>query len=193
MTLSDEGARYLTGAPRSDCARCGTVYYPHLAEWAFRKPLATERLSSRVRYQVCRACEYAARDLRKQRNRWAVKARDVIRRHAARLDIDKDLLIAVYGWEPRRLAHDAKHQYAHGCSYCGELYAEMGHGFADITLDIQDRSRAPYYCTNTKWCCQDCNRKKGAMTPEAFEANRQIWKLWNEPKDGPRGEQGMLF
>jgi hypothetical protein len=169
------------------------MYYPHLAEWAFRKPRATERLSSRTRYRVCRACESTARDLRKHRNRWAIKARDVIRRHATRLEIDKDFLIAVYGWEPQRLAHDAEHQYANGCNYCGELYAEMGHGFADITLDIQDRDRPPYYCTNTKWCCQDCNRKKGAMTPEAFEASRQMWKLWNQAKDNPQGEQGTLF
>jgi hypothetical protein len=99
----------------------------------------------------------------------------VIRRHADRFGIDKDELITVYGWDPRRLAHDAEHQYTEGCNYCREQYAGMGRGFADITLDIQDRNRPPYYLTNTKWCCQACNRKKGARSPEEFELDRQVW------------------
>ena len=45
---------------------------------------------------------------------------------------------------------------------------------AAITLDIQDRGRKPYYRTNTKWCCQGCNRDKGVMTRGEFEARRQI-------------------
>lgn len=68
----------------------------------------------------------------------------------------------------------------------------MGHGLADITLDIQDPYRLPFYCTNTRWCCQDCNRDKGDMTPDEFEADRQIRNLWERSKrEGP--EQGMLF
>src|SRR5271167_454863 len=143
------------------CIRCGTVYHPHLVEFVFRA-------RPNHRMHVCRACERIRRDQRKQPDRWAVKASGVIRRHADRLGIDKDQLVTVYGWEPQRLAHDAEHQYASGCNYCGEPYAGMGRGLADITLDIQDRAHPPYYRTNTKWCCQDCNRKKGAMTPEAF-------------------------
>ncbi len=68
----------------------------------------------------------------------------------------------------------------------------MGHGLADLTLDIQDPTRPPHYCTNTKWCCQTCNRDKGPMSPEEFEAQRQISKLWKLPKTEPP-EQGMLF
>src|ERR1700733_625226 len=124
-----------------------------------------------------------------RRARRAAKARAVIRRHAARLGIDKDALITVYGWEPQRLAHDAEHQYTNGCNYCGEPYAGMGHGLADITLDIQDRTGPPYYCTNTKWCCNTCNRKKGAMSTVAFEVNRQVWDRW---KLGMRGVSGEI-
>ena len=165
------------------CIQCGTLYHPHLVDWVFcsrRKP-------------VCFACERAGRAQTRQRHRRALKASGVIRRHAERLGIDKELLVTVYGWEPQRLAHDAEHQYGNRCSYCGEPYAGMGRGLADITLDIQDRDRPPYYCTNTKWCCQDCNRKKGAMSPEAFEAYRQMWNLWAKSKRSPFGIQGILF
>lgn len=194
MTISDEDIHHQAGAAWVDCIRCGTVYRPHLVEWAFRAGGAGPHAPcTNYRKRICRACEQAARDQRKQRNPWAVKARDVIRRHAARLGVDRTSLIDVYGWEPQRLAHDAEHQYANGCSYCTEQYSGMGHGLSDITLDIQDRNRPPYYCTNTKWCCQSCNRKKGVMTPEAFEATRQMLNLWRESRNQSPGEQGMLF
>jgi 5-methylcytosine-specific restriction endonuclease McrA len=193
MTITDDGAHHQMGAPRPDCVctGCGRSYAPHLAEWAFRTHRTAEHASSRnYRKRVCRECERQ----RRQRNRWAVKAQNVIRHHANRFGIDRDELITVYGWEPTQLAHDAEHLYTNGrCSYCPRFYAEMGNGTADITLDIQDRGRPPYYCTNTKWCCQSCNRRKGAMTPEAFEANRQLWELWRRSKIDPPGEQGTLF
>ena len=175
------------------CIRCGTEYHPHLVNWVFRVGQRPELLCPDFRKRVCRACEQARRDRRKQRDRWTMKARDVIRRHAARLGVARDILITVYGWDPRRLAHDAEHQYSNGCNYCGEPYAAMGRGLGSITLDIQDRDRPPYYCTNTKWCCLDCNRRKGAMTPEAFEFNRQMWNLWKLSRTELRGEQGVLF
>jgi hypothetical protein len=198
MTITDVDVHHQMDAPRPDyvaCIRCGTVYRPHLVEWAFRARRAGQQHASSPNYRkrVCRACEQTSRDQRKQRDRWAVKARDVIRCHADRLGIDRDELITIYGWDLQRLAHDAEHQYTNGCSYCGEQYDGMGHGFADITLDIQDRGCPPHYCTNTKWCCQTCNRKKGAMTPEEFEANRQMWNLWKQPKIERPGEQLTLF
>ena len=195
MTLADEGADHQTGTPRADrvCIRCGTAYPAHLVEWAFR-PRAGQRASCpNYRKHVCRACEQTARDQRKQRDRWAKKAHDVIRSHAKRLGIDQSELVAVYGWDRQRLAHDAAHHYTHVCSYCPEPYAGMSQGFADITLDIQDRDRPPYYCTNTKWCCQTCNRRKGSMSPEEFEADRQMWNLWNRSQNEHRGEQATLF
>ena len=161
--------------------------------WAFRTRRAALNTSCPVyRKRVCRACEQTARDQRKQRNRWAVKAHGTIRRHATGLRIEKEELITIYGWDPQRLADDAEHQYASACNYCGKPYAGMGHGSGDITLDVQDRDRPPYYCTNTKWCCQTCNRRKGVMIPEEFEADRQMWDLWKRSASEPP-EQGVLF
>jgi hypothetical protein len=152
-----------------------------LVEWVFRAG------------SVCRACELTARDQRKQRDPWLIKAHTAIRSHAARLGIDREALVTRYGWDPQRLAHDAEHHYTELCTYCPRPYAEMGHGLSDITLDVQDRDRPPYYRTNTAWCCQTCNRRKGVMTPEEFEADLLMWDLWNRSKNDLVGEQGMLF
>jgi hypothetical protein len=158
------------------------------------------RESGRTRYiksdrprKVCRPCEQTARDERKIGSRWAVKARDVIRRHAIRLEISKDDLVAIYGWDAKRLAHDAEFQYGNGCNYCGHQYRDMGHGLADITLDIMDRSKPPYYRTNAKWCCQTCNRKKGDKGPDWFELDRQVYERWTEARELSPEERGQLF
>jgi hypothetical protein len=112
MTISDEGVHHQTNAPRAECIRCRTVYPRHLVEHVFRAHRAGQYASCPdYRKRVCRACEQTVRDQRKQRNRWAVKARDVIRRHATRFGIDRDELVTVFGWDPQRLAHDAEHQY----------------------------------------------------------------------------------
>jgi hypothetical protein len=132
--------------------------------------------------RVCRACEQDVRDARKRDNRWATKARSTTKRHADRLGIQRDDMVVVYGWDAKRLAHEAEHAYGNGCGYCGHPYISMGHGFQDITLDVIDRSRPPYYRSNTKWCCQTCNRKKGTLSPEEFEQDRQVWELWLEQR-----------
>jgi hypothetical protein len=176
------------------CSRCGTWYPAYLVERAFRVVgnRYFQDVSRKFRLTICRPCEQTARDQRKIRNRWRVKANDVIRRHALRLEIPKDQLIRRYGWDPDRLAHDAEFQYGNGCNYCGERYQTMGHGLADITLDVQDKQQ-PYYRTNTKWCCQTCNRKKGTLNPEEFEADRQVYEEWTRQAALTAAERGMLF
>lgn len=131
--------------------------------------------------------------MRKRISRWPAKARDVIRRHALRLGVTKEYLITVCGWDAERLAHDAEFQYGNGCNYCGHAYRDMGHGLADITLDIVDRSQPPHYRTNTRWCCQTCNRKKGDKGPAWFEADRQIYELWKRWRRLPAQDRGLLF
>jgi 5-methylcytosine-specific restriction endonuclease McrA len=174
------------------CNRCATWYPPHLIARAFQ-PQRGRWDASNLRKTICRPCEQTARDQRKIRDRWAVKARDVIRRHALRLEVSKFDLISRYGWDPAKLAHEAEFQYGNGCSYCGHPYMDMGHGLADITLDIIDRGKPPYYRTNAKWCCQTCNRKKGATNPEEFELDRQVYETWNRAKSLTPDELGLLF
>jgi hypothetical protein len=175
------------------CTRCGTWYPAHVVAVAFTIKRAVGLMHQPQRDTICRPCQQTARDQRKLRNRWAVKARDVIRRHAIRLEITKQDLIDRYGWDPDRLAHDAEFQYGNGCNYCGHQYSEMGHGLADISLDIMDRTAAPYYRSNTKWCCQTCNRQKGDKSPEWFEINRQVYEAWQRSKTMTPSDLGLLF
>lgn len=178
------------------CSTCGTKYESYLVEAAFRTLNSHGRLDASKRRWLCRPCEQTRRDEKKVGNRWHVKARDTIRRHAERFSIPQDRLTGQYGWEASLLAHEAEHAYGNGCSYCNHPYLEMGHGLADITLDIIDRGKPPYYRTNTKWCCQTCNRKKGVMTPEQFELDRQVFGVWSEQRGQATGnpqEAGFLF
>jgi 5-methylcytosine-specific restriction endonuclease McrA len=179
--------------PRS-CNRCGTVYPDHLESVAFRLVGNRVRDASRThRLGVCRPCEQTRRDRIKKVNRWAVKARDTIRRHAMRLGKTRVELVTRYGWDPDRLAHDAEFQYSNGCNYCGSQYRDMGHGLTDISLDIVDPRSEPYYRTNTKWCCQTCNRKKSDRGPDWFEGDRQVWELHNLALSLSPDQRGMLF
>lgn len=181
------------------CKQCGKVWPGRLVKRAFRigggnGPNALNALSALLRRnRICKPCEKTAADKRKQRDRCPKKADDTIRRHADRLNIDKNDLIHVYGWDPKLLAHDIEFQYRNGCSYCDEPYCEMGHGLSDITLDIQDPERPPYYRTNTKWCCQTCNRKKHKMTPDEWEEELEVWRLWKAHQRLAAADRGMLF
>jgi hypothetical protein len=186
------------------------VYEPDLVQYAFQRRRGLDASSPHARGQllkgVCRRCEQTARDNQKRKNRWDVKARDTIRRHATNLTkkraarglapVTKKDLINKYGWDPKVVAHQAEYQYGNGCGYCHDLYASMGHGLADITLDVQDPEKEPYYRTNTTWCCMTCNRRKGRMSPEEFEADRRItaaWRRQQEQAEMDPGSVGMLF
>jgi hypothetical protein len=176
------------------CIRCSTIYPADLVEFAFR---AADRSGimhpARIVRNVCRPCELTHSDEVKRADRWATKARDTIRRHAERFSIDKRDLIQAYGWEPELLARDAEFHYGGDCGYCHKSFKGMPNGLSDITLDIQDRDKPPHYRTNTKWCCQTCNRGKGSKTIEQFEAERLVWKLWDEFKKSAAEVRGMLF
>jgi hypothetical protein len=81
-------------------------------------------------------------------------------------------------------------QYGNGCSYCHGAYAKMGHGLQDITLDIVDRSKEPYYGTNVKLCCGTCNKAKGDLPPWKWELKLSLWRRWLRwVAEHPRPEQ----
>jgi hypothetical protein len=70
------------------------------------------------------------------------------------------------------------------CAYCWEKYERMGHGLSDITLDVIDREREPYYRTNTRWCCQTCNREKASLPPWLWERRLIVWPLYMRWREG---------
>src|SRR5262245_29452968 len=144
--------------------------------------------------RTCYCCTRSARDVRKGEDRWIVKARDSKRRHAISLGISVEELGEVYGWDERRMARDAAARYADGlglCDECEEPYGAMGHGYADITLDVCRPGEAPYYGTNTRWICATDNREKHNMTPERWQLRKRVWKWWKQHRGLPPEELGL--
>jgi hypothetical protein len=161
------------------CSRCG-VSYP-------KSFFRFNTSHTHVTYQrpVCRACEQQARDLEKKRDRWRSKAQATLRGHAQRLTrlgkhgaVTPEMLVSECGWDIARMAHEAEHVYDNGCPNCGEPFSEMGHGLADITLDITDRNARPVYGTNTRWLCMTCNRSKGIRSVAAVAELKMCWSRW---------------
>jgi len=166
------------------------VYPAEIAEVMFA-------IRQRVRYTshrpVCVACEQTDRDDRKRQRRAVAKAHDTTRFHARRHGMGKAEFAAQYGWRPERIAHDIEHAYDNTCCYCQRPYAAMGHGLADVTIDVIDPTKEPFYETNTRPCCMTCNREKGPLTPEQFGRRKQGWRLWEEHRRiGPK-QLGLAF
>jgi len=76
------------------------------------------------------------------------------------------------------MLHEAKHVYTNGCQYCGKPFALMGHGLADLTLDIFDPRLPAYYPANTRWACMTCNREKSRTPPDKWGAKLACWGKW---------------
>jgi hypothetical protein len=157
---------------------------------------------------VCRACQEDARDRRKGGDREAAKASDARRGHAIKLsrprrgsgveawhdpNLAASELEVVYGWDLPQMAHDIEYQYGNGCSYCHHSYKGMGHGLADITIDIFDPRLPPDYGTNTRWCCMTCQRRKGLLPPEKWAIKQRIYRKWETAKTMSAEARGMLF
>jgi hypothetical protein len=80
-----------------------------------------------------------------------------------------------FGWDIFRMRDDFEREYSGSCWYCGTAYRTMGHGLADLTLDIVNPTKEPYYRTNTRLCCRTCNREKSNRPSELWERFRQEW------------------
>lgn len=135
-----------------------------------------------VRHLVCIGCQQEKRDAAKQDNRWLIKARDTLGRHARKYNAKHETKFTAkefsrkFFWVPERIAHDLKHASENTCSYCWRPYTEMPAGIAAVTLDIRDRSAEPFYHINVAVCCNTCNTEKGQMSPEQWQGRLQYWK-----------------
>lgn len=173
------------------CSRCGESYD---AEVFFRKTRVAYAYDRSGTRPVCIGCEQQMRDDSKRRNRWLRKATDALRGHARKLGLTTAEL-RQHGWAPDRMAHEAEHVYANGCPECGEPFIGMGHGLADITLDVIDVDAPPVYGLNTRWICMTCNRMKG-RTPIAIRAAKHLaWGKWTARQQHLSQDQwsGTLF
>ena len=76
------------------------------------------------------------------------------------------------------MTHDIRHAYENTCPYCWQPFEDMAHGLADLTADIIDPRREPYYRTNVRWCCMTCNREKQKTDPDLWEKKLEMWARW---------------
>jgi hypothetical protein len=189
--------------------RCGTWYTAEdvASGQAFRPDRVRQDASCRMKV-ICRPCEEMASDTKKGSNRWPKKIQATRRGHADKLskprtgphceawfdpNLTKEILVGRHGWTTVQMAHDAEFQYANGCSYCHHPYTAMGHGVADITLDIFDPRLPPDYSTNTRWCCMTCQRRKGLLPPDKWAAKQRVYREWEMTKAASADARGMLF
>lgn len=163
------------------CKKCGQTYQPAEAFFRSNRKLG----NSRYLKKICIGCELSARTERKQLNRPREKARRTWHSHADKyikrgIAQDRADFADRFGWDLDQIAHDIEHAASNGCPYCHRPFAEMAHGWADITLDIVNPALPPYYETNARWVCMTCNREKQKTAPDLWGAKLQCWKQWRE-------------
>jgi hypothetical protein len=171
-----EKGKEMNERPRLQCLECKGWFD---AESGFRlNPHAKGRGHTRVptRRARCIGCEQEARDARKQANRWVVKARDTIRRHARKYGLSVSEFSNRYAWTAQRIAHDFQHAFDNTCPYCWRRYIDMPVGFANVTIDIRNREEEPFYHINTERCCPTCNTEKRDMNPQQWARRLQYWR-----------------
>jgi len=133
-------------------------------------------------------CEQQERDDRKRRNRPKAKARNTFYHHADKFiqagkAESRREFAELYGWDIGQMSHDIEHAYGNGCPYCHQSFAEMGHGLSDVTLDIIDTEKPPYYTTNVRWVCATCNKEKQRTPPELWGAKLIAWEKWRQQQE----------
>jgi hypothetical protein len=166
---------------RRECRRCHVVYVGDEVEamfWVDKSVLLATRT-------VCSGCMQSARDRQKRGDRWPSKCRFTIYRHAQKyirlgLASTRDEFIERYGWDITAMAHDAEHAYGDECPYCHQKFTAMGNGLRDITLDVIDPTKPPYYRTNCRWVCSTCNTGKHSTPPHLFGARLAAYEKWRK-------------
>ncbi|KKL78030.1 hypothetical protein LCGC14_2028960 [marine sediment metagenome] len=151
------------------CKRCG---YTAPEEWFIKKGF-TSKTHLQREYNICPMCQQESRDKKKWENRAINKAHRIIYSHTERYNTKHDTSLTssrfsmMFGWEIKRMAHDINHTYDNLCWYCGHPFKDMGHGLADLSLDIINPDEEPFY-TNVRYCCRTCNSSKGHRDNQHF-------------------------
>jgi hypothetical protein len=164
---------------RKKCSRCG---YEGDEEAFFRGNKEVRRsgqvyLTTRA---ICIGCELSARNDPTPEARALRKARNSLAHHADKYEMPPKDFARRYGWDAERMAHDLTHALENTCVYCWEPYGAMAHGLDDITLDVIDPTKEPYYHTNVQWCCRTCNQEKSTLAPEIWARRLIEWRRWQE-------------
>jgi len=142
---------------------------------------------------TCIGCELTARTDKTRESRERDKARRAVRTHFEKYRREhreqgkypwmagitsQGEFAQRFGWDVAQMAHDIEHAHKNGCPYCRQSFAEMAHGLADVSFDVIDPSKPPYYRTNVRPCCLTCNREKNRTAPDLWGAKLQAWERW---------------
>ena len=170
------------------CKRCHVTYVGDEVEAMFTLWSGVAMATPPRRNAVCNACRQTARDDRKRTNRWIPKCQRTLRHHAEKfialgMAASRADFAERYGWDIGKMAHEVEHAYANGCPYCHGKFGEMGNGPRDITLDVIDPTRPPYYRTNCRWVCSTCNSAKCSTPPHLFGARLAGYDRWRTAQE----------
>jgi hypothetical protein len=161
------------------CSRCHGIF--NVAFFAKNRKVVFGLVYQTER-SVCIGCQQTGRDRTKQENRFRDKARNCIRKHAERLckkwECSTKEFADRYGWSIDNIEHDLKHAWENGCPSCRKSFRSMGHGISDMTLDIMDPTREPFYMNNVQIQCRTCNTAKGDRPPDQWAIVKIAWSEW---------------
>jgi hypothetical protein len=133
-----------------------------------------------AKHSICIGCELTERNDPTPQARAIRKARNSLLHHAEKYEMQPQRFAKKYGWNIERMAHDFLHAHDNTCVYCWTPYGEMGHGLDDITIDIVDVEKEPYYHTNVQRCCRTCNSEKSTLPPEIWARRLIEWREWRD-------------
>ncbi len=83
-----------------------------------------------------------------------------------------------YVWVDTVIAGEMEAAFNGPCKGCGFPYKTMGHGLADLTVDIIDPASEPFYIYNTRLVCRTCNSGKGKKRPTEETQLKRAYARW---------------
>lgn len=177
---------------RRTCKRCNTTAVGQdEIEAAFVSHVYDQYTGHKYRMGVCNVCRIEARTAKKQRDRFLVKAENTTSKHAKKFGLAVSMLRSELGWH--RLAQDMRSAFEQSCPECNHPYRNLD----DLTIDISDPTRDPFYPENATLMCRTCNTSKAKTPRHLYDARKRFERKWQQRKAErdamPRYEQAPLW
>lgn len=158
---------------RRVCSKCKTeaVGDEEIAA-AFRSAQNTKQKTYRA--TACNLCIITAHTQAKERDRYLVKAQNTRQKHAKKFGVSVATLRDDLGWIDIEMSEDMKAAHIIPCPECGHAYRSLD----DLTLDISDPERSPFYPSNASWMCRTCNTVKSRTPRHLWDARKRYERKW---------------